>query len=50
MFADKGVTEVLVHHIGCEGLFLNNCASLLLEVKESGEPDRLVNFWSTLSI
>ena len=50
IFVDKGVLEVLLNTIGCEGLFLSHCAMANIEIDLEGKPSQLVHFWTTHKI
>ena len=50
MFTHKGILSILINHIGFDGFFLQNCASLVVEFNEEGLPLKLHRFWNSMEM
>ena len=50
LFSHLGVIQILLSKIGMQGLFIDHCGAIALEVGQNGRPVRLINYWNSFKV
>lgn len=46
VFGHIGMMNIIINQLGMSGLFLQNCACLMIETNSDGTPIKIHNFWN----